>query len=412
MASSYERIAKIIGADKDVIIDLEKRMDAVTGVSNVIDKVMDDNDRIMADRLARLGLSGSSSAKKVYNALISRIEADDEALSRIFGRLDSSDIEHRNELLEKARAFANPTLGYFIKLKKFAELLEKEPPKKVLSVLGYATVSEMLAKEDIFEVGAALRFIEGSEWLNGSFFKNYESLTPSDFEFREMETRALGARWVDASEGFVKKKWHNISHLKEIGLIFTLPVTLGISGELLRAASLVLHYFNEISFYSSLLVASAKNNPEHFASELCSYLRGDTIDTRMTDGEKMVWMVIPRYFAKDDQNDWRLREPHINPEALHWEKAERALSTLPIDMTFWSDLDYVGDFMMSDTGIEVLVSFNLIDTAMSLVKKKELIKYLYHHQESLWNRIFSSYVGKEKMEQMMKDNLLKGWFSM
>jgi len=47
---------------------------------------------------------------------------------------------------------------------------------------------------------------------------------------------------------------------------------------------------------------------------------------------------------------------------------------------------------------------------MSLVKEKEMIKYLYHHQEALWNKIFISYLGQEKVEAIVKENLLKGWF--
>ncbi len=411
MAAPYERIARIVGSDKDAILKLDKRMSAITGMSGVLDKVVEESDALMAERMTRLGVSRSSSAKSVYDALISKIEADDAALIKVVGCAASKDPDHCRKILDKARTLANPPFGYFMKLEKFAELLEKEPPKKVMTYLGYSTVSGMLAKEDIFEIGAALRFIEGAEWLNGSFFKNYEYLTPEDFEFREIETRALGERWVAASEGFVKKKWHNISHLKELGMIFTLPVTLGISGELLRGMSLMLHYFNEVVFYSYLFARYAEHNKSNFALNICSLLRGDTIDERVTDGDRAVWMVIPRYFAKDDEHDWRLGEPHINPEAMHWKKAESTLCALPIDMSFWRDLDHVGDYMMSDAGIDVLVSFNLVDTVMSLVKRKELVKYLYHHQESLWNRVFASYVGEAEMEKMMKDHLLKGWFS-
>ncbi len=41
---------------------------------------------------------------------------------------------------------------------------------------------------------------------------------------------------------------------------------------------------------------------------------------------------------------------------------------------------------------------------------KEIIKYLYHHQESLWNKIFTEYFGEEKMEELIKENIIKGWF--
>jgi len=70
----------------------------------------------------------------------------------------------------------------------------------------------------------------------------------------------------------------------------------------------------------------------------------------------------------------------------------------------------VGDYFKDEIGEEVLVSFNLVDTVMSLVKEKEMIKYLYHHQEALWNKIFSEYFNQKKLEKFAQENLLKGYF--
>jgi len=148
-------------------------------------------------------------------------------------------------------------------------------------------------------------------------------------------------------------------------------------------------------------------------------LRGDVFDEHLakSDEGKSRWMIIQRYLAKDDKNDWRLFEPHLNPEALHWERAEEMLvragglfDGFSKELSFWQNLNWVGDYYKSDTGIDVLASFNLIDTTMSLVMEKDMIKYLYHHQESLWNKIFAEYFGEEEMEKKMKENIIKGWF--
>jgi len=78
-------------------------------------------------------------------------------------------------------------------------------------------------------------------------------------------------------------------------------------------------------------------------------------------------------------------------------------------MRFWRGLGWVGDYFKSDGG-ETLVSFNLVDTVMSLVKQKELVKYLYHHQEALWNRLFTAYFGEKGLEHFLKEYLLTGYF--
>ena len=66
----------------------------------------------------------------------------------------------------------------------------------------------------------------------------------------------------------------------------------------------------------------------------------------------------------------------INPEALHWKKAEKDLANLSkkfkeLNLDFWKDLDWVGGYFA-----ETLVSFDLIDAVMSLVRDKGQIKYL------------------------------------
>jgi hypothetical protein len=405
----YEQVAQILRADKDTILNLERKMNASFGRSGVMDKIMAQNEELVRSHLDTLGIGRNVDAKEVYDALISKIEADDSELLKLFGSFSPLSSEHCEQMLLKAKTVANPSKGIFMKTDKARELIEKEPPRKVMQALGYDSVSDLLEKEDIFEIYASLRFIEGTEFLNGAFFKQYESLTPEDFEERDIEIRGMSSRWLELAGKFVKKKYHNVSHLKEIGLIFTLPVRLGISGEMLREFSLILHYFNEIDFYSDI-IRNLTASPDTFSANLVSLLRGDALDKRLEESEKPRWMVIPRYFAKDDENDWRLFEPHVNPEAIHWEKAERMLDSLPIDLSFWRGLNWVGSDFKTNTGVDISVSFNLVDTVMSLVKNKEMIKYLYHYQESFWNKIFSEYAGEEKMEEMMKNYLLQGWF--
>ena len=80
------------------------------------------------------------------------------------------------------------------------------------------------------------------------------------------------------------------------------------------------------------------------------------------------------------------------------------------ELAFWQDLGWVGDYFRDETGNDVLVSFDLVDTVMSLVREKELIKYLYHHQEALWNKIFIEYFGQDQLENFSKDYLLQGYF--
>ena len=125
-------------------------------------------------------------------------------------------------------------------------------------------------------------------------------------------------------------------------------------------------------------------------------------------------------------------EPHVNPETIHWDKAENDISRLDaidsnLDFTFWKNLNFVGDFFKGDGkysngtienniikengDTESLVSMNLIDAVMSLVQKEEKIKYLYHHQEAMWNKIFTEYIGEDALEKLVIKNFYKGYLA-
>ncbi len=414
--SPQEKLAKILRTDKDYISKVDRRLSEVTGNKGVMEYIIVENETQIRERLLRLGVAREDSAKAVYDALISKIEADDHKLFEVLGNPMSDCKEDCERVLNLASKLVGPQRGFFLKTERAKELLLREPPKKILEYLKYGSVEEMLAKEDVFEIFSALRFLEGNEWLNNVFFKQYEHLTPYDFEERDVIVRALDERWKASAEEFVKKKWHNISHLKELGVVFVLPIALNISGEILRMLSLIMHYLHEVPFYADMVKRCAET-PTTFAANLISLLRGDVENRRIEEGNKSVWLVVQRYLAKDDENDWRLFVPRINPEALHWQKAEEDLTKIGKifsgfnhDLHFWHNLDWVGDFFKDEVGNNVLVSFDLVDTVMSLVQEKEMIKYLYHHQEALWNKIFTEYFSRDELEKFSKDYLLQGYF--
>lgn len=226
-------------------------------------------------------------------------------------------------------------------------------------------------------------------------------------------------KWLSVVEKFLEKKYHNISHLKEYGIIFVIPLPIDTPGETMRMFTLILHYLHEVPFYSALFRKFMKD--DDFILKLQSLLRGDVSEDKMPDGGKLVWRVVQRYLAKDDKSDFRLFEPHVNPEAEHWFRAEEDLGRLSrmlgknegrLSLGYWMGLDFVGDFFYStSSGQAELVSFDLIDLIMSIVKKGE-IKYLYHQQEALWNKLFSEYMGRERMNRLIEENIISGFIKL
>lgn len=410
-----EKIAKILRIDRRIIKEIEDRAGSATGKRNVLDKIIEENESLIKQRLQLKELGGTIFAEEIYQALIEKIRIDDLQLFKALGKPSFMLKEDVDAVLAKVKELIPPAKGFFLKKEKAVEFLKNEPPAKIIKYLGYGGVDELIAREDVYEVFSAIRVFEDAKWFNETFAKQYLALTPNDFEEREVQIVSLGQKWVGVAQSFLKKKYQNISHLKEFGVIFVIPLELGMLGEVTRMFSLALHYFYEVQSYAEFFKIFA-TNPQTFGANLASAIRVDIISERPPKTGKQQWLIIPRYLTRYDENDWRLFEPHISPEALYWGKAERALVNINtifkdvhVDFTFWQGLDWVGDYFKTRAGIEVLVSFNLVDAIMTLIREKELEKYLYHHQESLWNKMFIEYFGEEQLEKVIKENFVRGY---
>lgn len=418
MLDSYNKIARILRVSPEFLFDLDQTMAVISGQEGVIDDIAQQNEILVSRTLTELGLTKESSAEEVYSALVGQLTHFDQYL---YQALDNPDLEKMSivcgKLCELAFKVFTPPKGLFIKKEKIVELLEQYKPDNLLNHLGYATTRDLVEKEGFAPVVSALRFAQGKEWMHKFFDQAYSSLTIQDFEERDIELVVLDVKWLAVVEKFIEKKYHNVSHLKEYGVIFIIPLKIDTPGETLRMFTLILHYLHEVPFYTGLFKKFMSDND--FAEKLKSLLRGDVLESEKlkSKNEKLVWLVTQRYLAKDDENDPRLFVPHINPEAEHWFQAENDLGRLSrilgddeqrFNLGYWTGLDFVGDLFKDKNGEDKLVSFALIDLIMSLVEKDQ-IKYLYHQQEAMWNKIFSEYMGRETMNRMIEENIVRGF---
>jgi hypothetical protein len=404
--TSAEIIAKVLKTDKDIIFNLEKRCGERTAKPGILDKVVQENNDLISRSLKTLGLTPEASLQEIVWRLEQRNKQDELELQEMFGQTDFMNPEFGNKLLKTVFHKVNPRQGLFLKKQKAQEFILNQPPVNIIKCLGYSSAEEMLAKEDLMQIYAGLRFGETNDWLVQKFFKQYEALTPSDFEARPIQTAVLDARYTPLAKEFIDKKYHNVSHLKEMGLLFIIPTKFNQPGQLMKVFSLLFHYCYEIQFYADLIGEYAKD-ASTFANNIISLFRGD-VPEPVIDLSSPNWLVVQRYLEKEDQNDLILMVPHVNPESLHWSKAQNDISQLSENFAFWHNLDWVGGFFKDEIGAEVLVTFNLVDIVMMLADKNKGKKYVYHQREALWNKIFVEYFGWEMLQKSIKDNILGG----
>ena len=210
----YEKIAKILRTDKDIIKTVEEKMAETIGHNSVLDNIAKENENIIQEKLEILGIKEYNAAA-IFNSIIDKIKIADDKIFDLFEKPKFDNAESCKMALDTARDLSNVSHGLFLKEEKAREFLLNIPPKNILEFLNYKNSEEMLKNENLFEVFAALRFIENNDWLNSVFFKQYENLTPNDFEKREIRINVLSNKWKKPAENFLKKKYHNISHLKE-----------------------------------------------------------------------------------------------------------------------------------------------------------------------------------------------------
>ncbi len=402
------KLANILGVETDFLKRLDKTMATRTGRKGVLGRVAEENNTHVRDTLHALGVRGGADAGEVRSALLKAVRANEKSLLAYVATLPGAN--QFDQAAHLARQIARVGKGFFLKKEFGAKILRAHKPKNLFAFLGIPNVRDLLKKYDVTEVFSALRFIESDEWMHAAFEKGYSGFTAADFEEREIAVKVLGPEWREVAEKFIAKKHHNVSHLKEFGVIFINPITENLPGKFLRDFALLLHYFHEIEFYSKLFRRYAAG--ADFPNRLKALLRGDVKDaSSVSEGE---WLIVQRYLFKENHADPRLFLPRVNPESMHWLRGERDLARLGeenealSELARWRDLDWVS--LYDDAGGRA-VSFDLEDNAMSAVSAAEGKKefFGYHQREALWTKIFKEYAGGEaEMERLLLENFDKG----
>lgn len=343
-----------------------------------------------------------TTGEELYHALLNKIKIHDEHLVRHIGGSDPDDVQTILPLVKKAVEKAKlPRSSWVLKKSVAKRMLQANPPKHIMKHLGYNSVDSMIKRENLYEIYGALRFAETASWLK-RFNAGYSKLTASDFETRDIEIVMMNKdRWGDIAETFVKKKRHNITHLKELGVILMLPTKLErLHGIAITSLPLLLHYLNEIRLYSSFFkLQQVKSN---FGKILAETLNADIRSAAVLAGNHVHWRVIQRYYGKlENETHPEIFEPHVQPEDLHWRRAEEQLYRIDPELGFWRGLDFVGVPTSSQP-----VSLNLMDVSMSYCTHAPYEhRAVFHMRESLWNEVFMRYMGQPILEQQVLQQL-------
>jgi hypothetical protein len=409
-----EKLSTLLGVESAYLEKLSRRMGELTGKEHAMESVWEETQKRIGETYSLLNLKDDASREEVQKALMDSIISEEQVLrAYINGRSEGATEFDKAAIV--ARGIAEVGRGLFLKKKKGKQILEQRPPENVVKFLGCKDVDEMLSKHEVTEIFSALRFMETDEWMHETFDAAYSSFTKEDFEERDIEIRVLPAVWQPVAEKYVAKKHHNVSHLKEFGVIFLNPIREDGAGKFMRDFALIFHYFHEIDFYSSLFRKYIERTD--FADKFKMLLRGD-VAPPTSHLELGVWPIVQQYLWKINPKDPRLAMARVNPESVHWFRGERDLANFSAEqpqmkLGMWKGMDWVAK-NFSGTGDETdanLISFDLEDSAMTTAThsdgKNESL--FYHQREALWTHLFIEYAGGEdEMQKLLVENFDKG----
>lgn len=397
MECHVSTIGRFLQAKEPLFDQALYQLEQLTGKKGVDVKLAAEIAQLAADRIKRLGLTPDCSGPELYEALIKRVQEHDRHLAGALGGKDPENIAEMIPLIVKAaQAAPLPKDGWFLKEEVARDMLKKHPPLAVMERLGYHLVSQLLEKENVYELFLALRFAENADWLN-QFDAFYQDLRPGDFEPRQIRVVPFDrAKWGDIAVHFIQKKRHNITHSKEMGAIAIMPLMEErMPGVTLKILPLLLHYYNEIRLYSTYF--KLMKGRRDFGKIIATTLIADTPDLPLVEHGRIHWRVVQRYFAKLKEPHPEIFEPHVQPEDLHWRRAEEVLFEIDPELEFWRGLDYVAVLKGQDT-----VTFALMDVSLSYSNGLAYAeRYIYHFRESLWNEVFARYLGEPVLQEQL-----------
>lgn len=394
----------LLDAEEPLFLDSIRQLEQASGRQAADTKLIGDIVKMAHENLREMGLNpAATTGPEIYHGLEARLEKDLRRLTRVIGAEPSDDVQY---LVPFMVAAANKVTFnrkvFVIKHESAKNLLRQMPPKTLMEKLGYDDIEAMFEHENFNELYTALRFSEGPDWLN-QYDELFATVTPKDYEERDLKIVVMDhAKYVDLAAHFVQKKLHNVTHTKEMGVIVVVPMyAKTMRGLVLKTLPLLLHYMNEVKLYSTFF--KLKSKQPHFGRTVVNTLVADPGDASQMVGRTIHWRVIQRYLGKhkEDAISAVAFEPHVQPEDLHWRRAEDLLYEIDPELKFWKDRDYVA--LMYD-GFPV--AFNLFDVSFAYSNSEPYEnRYAYHFRESLWNELFVRYMGFKNLKSQVLEQL-------
>ena len=394
-------LSELLGAKEPMFHKRLNNLEVASGLSRTDIKLGTDIERLTRYKLLQLGFDPmDTTGTELYNALLSKISADDQILT------DAIQKKYPSKFLNVAVAEAVNTLSvpkqcFAMKIPVARKLLQDHPPKQTIKKLGYRSANSLMRHETIFSLFTAAQLLEPHHWLK-TLYDAYRRLTPADFEIRQLTVVALEpGHWQRVANERATIKNHGVVGLKELGAVTIMPLPeSSLPAATITLTILTLNEINEVRAASTFLKYSQVQT--NFGISVRNAAIGKyTADVELLQAN-VPWNVLQRYFSRyKDRYRAELFEPHIQTEDLCWHSVEKALVFLEPKLKFWLRSAHTGYLYKHQT-----ISMNVIDAALNFYNRvpyeQRMLRYF---RNALWQELLIRYMHFPSIEESVTNRL-------
>ena len=351
-------------------------------------------------KLHEFGLDGrDTTPAELYHALQARMQSDDVRLIRKLQTLAATRVSAQADvndgIISVLKDITQDMHSYALKLPVLRSLLKKQPPKRILKLLGYRSLDSMLKHESAVQILTAAQLYELSSWRQ-RFTEQYKRLSPTDFESRRVSIeQPQGQRWATFSNLAITDLKHTVIGFKELGAIVVLPISEHAPrGSVTATMTLALHALNDVQAGSTYLKLCQVRPDFGVIVQTVALtepqLQADDLD------QPVPWHLVQRFYSRVQHAfNAELFEPHIGLHDMQWLNVEHIISTIEPSFHVWKDSEHLGLLHGGQA-----VSMNLIDVALNYCNQLPYERQLRHYfQKSLWHELLVRYLQPATVER-------------
>lgn len=272
------------------------------------------------------------------------------------------------------------------------QLLKKQPPKKLLKVLGLRSIDSFLKRGNPCEILALAYQIETAEWCN-KLHQQYKKLSPSEFQSGKSKVYMLEPSKLEKLYKSGYRRSNIIVPNYETGTVILIAPQERFPLDTLAVTLAVLQTLYDIRVYSAYFrFISVK---AAFGDKLHKSMR-EGLPGNLQDGE-IGWKALQKHFNQNSKTFGHFEQPHFQYEDIKVVAPVEILAEALPATALWKDA-YVA--FLHDNPRPV--SLHLPDVVVNASNQLTYENSIYPHlRNDLWDELGTRYLQSEPLMNMV-----------